>query len=139
MTPKEYLSQVERLNTQIQQRIQERDDIRRRLGLGGVDYSRPTVQSSPKPEASFTRAVERMAELEGQIDELVDRFVAERDTIIGQIQELDNALYVKVLYKRYVECKRLEVISVEMNYSYIYVRETHGRALVAFGKKFLAE
>jgi hypothetical protein len=41
---------------------------------------------------------------------------------------------VELLYKRYVEFKRLEVIAVELNYTYSYIRAEHGHALQSFDK-----
>lgn len=44
---------------------------------------------------------------------------------------------MNILYKRYVEYKRLKTIADEMNYTYEYIRSMHGWALEEFSKKIL--
>lgn len=134
MTPKEYLLQIKKLNVLIDQRINERDELRRFNGMCSVDYAKDKVQTFQKGEASFVNAVEKAIELEAEIDGLIDDYIDLKNKIIGEIQSLNNPTYIQILYKKYVEFKRLEVIAVEMAYSYQYVRAMHGFALQAFGK-----
>lgn len=134
MTPKEYLMQIHRLNVLITQRISERDALRHRVGLCGVDYTGDRVQSSSGGDAPFVRVIEKTMQLEEEIDTLVDTYVDLKNRIIGEIQTVPNLMYMQILYKRYVEYKRLEVIAVEMNYSYDTIKHAHGRALQAFGR-----
>lgn len=134
MTPKEYLMQIHRLNVLITQRISERDALRRSVGLCGVDYTGGRVQASGSGDAPFVRAIEKTMQLEEEIDTLVDTYVDLKNRIIGEIQTVPNLMYMQILYKRYVEYKRLEVIAVEMNYSYDTIKHAHGRALQAFGR-----
>lgn len=56
----------------------------------------------------------------------------DKHKIINQIQSLKNSKYIEILYKHYVEFKRLEVVAVEMNFTYQYVVELHGYALKDF-------
>ena len=58
-----------------------------------------------------------------------------RDVIIGQIHNLHDDRYISVLFKRYVEIKSYELIAVEMNYSFDYVKELHRDALEDFRLK----
>lgn len=139
MTPKEYLMQIELLDTRINQRIREKDDLTRLYGVSSADYSRERVQSAHSADAPFVKTVEKKIMLEAEIDRLIDKFVDLKNLIISQIQSLDNVQYVNILFKKYVEFKRLEVIAVEMNYSYGYIKHAHGRALSAFGQKFLKD
>lgn len=57
-----------------------------------------------------------------------------RFEIIGEIHQLDNAKYIKLLYKRYAEFKKFSVIAKEMNYDEDYVKVLHGKALKEFEK-----
>ena len=54
-----------------------------------------------------------------------------RDSI-NQIQALQNPKHIDILYKHYVEFKRLEIVAVEMNFTYQYIVELHGTALKEF-------
>lgn len=135
MTPKEYLSQIRRLDVLIKQRMEQKEELRQLCGLSGQGMSEK-VQSSPKGEASFVRIVEKIESLEEEINGLIDKFVDTKDIIIEQIQALPDVRYSQVLFQRYVEGKRLEAIAVDMNYSYHRMKHIHGYALRAFGEKY---
>lgn len=133
MKAKEYLRHLQRLDTMINQKIKELNDLRMiSQSTGGMDYSTERVQSSPTGDAPFVQSVLRIAELEKEINAEIDRFVDEKHTIINQIQALQNPRYIDILYKRYVEFKRLEMIAVEMEVTYQYAIELHGTALKKF-------
>lgn len=137
MTPKEYLSQVRRLDVLIKQRLEQKEELLQLNGLVGRGISE-RVQSSPKGEASFVRIVEKIESLEAEITALIDKYVDLKRVIIGQIQALPDVKYSQVLYKRYVEGKRLEAIALEMGCSYHRLKHVHGYALKAFGDHFPA-
>lgn len=133
MKAKEYLQQLQRLDTMINQKIKELGDLRLMLqSAGGIDYSKERVQSSPSGDAPFVKPVLRMIELEQEINAEIDRFVDEKHEIINQIQALQNPKHIDILYKHYVEFKRLEIVAVEMNFTYQYIVELHGTALKEF-------
>ena len=69
----------------------------------------------------------RILDLEAEIDKEIDGFVNKKHQIINQIQ---------VLFKRYVEFMRLEVVAVEMGYTYQYTRDLHGNALRNFERSY---
>ena len=133
MKAKEYLQQLQRLDTMINQKIKELGDLRlMSQSVGGIDYSKEPVQSSPSGDAPFVKPVLRMIELEQEINAEIDRFVDEKHEIINQIQALQNPKHIDILYKHYVEFKRLEIVAVEMNFTYQYIVELHGTALKEF-------
>lgn len=133
MKAKEYLQQLKRLDTMINQKIKELGDLRlMSQSVGGIDYSKERVQSSPSGDAPFVKPVLRMIELEQEINAEIDRFVDEKHEIINQIQALQNQKHIDILYKHYVEFKRLEIVAVEMNFTYQYIVELHGTALKEF-------
>lgn len=137
MKPKEYLQQVQKLDVMINQKIAEKSELRKFDGVSGIDYSGDKVQSSSKGDAPFTKTVEQIIDLEKEIDDMIDQYVNLKHQIINEIQSLSNVTYIDVLYKKYIEYKRLEVIAVEMSYSYQYVRVMHGYALQEFEKTVL--
>ena len=130
---KEYLQRLQRLDTMINQKIQELSDLRATSKqIGGMDYSKNRVQTNACGDAPFTDTVLRIIELEHEINREIDAFVDEKHRIINQIQSLQNSKYIDILYQRYVKFKRLEQIAIDMNYTYQYARELHGRALQEF-------
>lgn len=133
MKAKEYLQQLQRLDTVINQKIKEVHDLRlKSQSTGSIDYSKERVQTSPSGDAPFVKLIGRIIDLEAEINAEIDRYVDEKHRIINQIQGLKNSKYIEILYKHYVEFKRLEVVAVEMNFTYQYVVELHGYALKDF-------
>ena len=130
--PKEYLRQLHRLELCIEQRQEELNRLRELIGSHAIDYGE-RVQTSPSAD-SIPDEVIRRADLEADISRKIERFLQLKHKIINEIQLLDNAVYVNILYKRYVEYKTLEEIAVEMNYSYRQIKRLHGLALLDFKK-----
>lgn len=136
MTAKAYLAELRRLDACINQRLQEKAA----LYASTVKASRTgdPVHASGGRDA-MPGLIQRLTNLEADIDRRIDAFVNRKHRIIQQIQELDNAAYVSLLYKRYVEYKRLEQIAAEMHYTYQHIRVLHGKALRAFEQRYAAE
>lgn len=138
MKAKEYLQQLQRLDTVINQKIKGVQDLRVQMQSGGgIDYSKERVQSSPSGDAPFVKPICKIIDLEAEINAEIDKFVDEKHKIINQIQGLKNSDYISLLFKRYVEFKSLERICVEMNFSYDYIKHLHGYALKEFEDKIL--
>lgn len=104
--------------------------MRELIGCNAIDYGE-RVQTSPSAD-SIPNEVIRRAELEADISRKIERFLQLKHKIINEIQSLDNAVYVNILYKRYVEYKSLDEIAEKMNYSYVHMKRLHGYALQKF-------
>jgi DNA-directed RNA polymerase specialized sigma subunit len=134
-SPKEYLRHLRRLEVCIEQRQEELNRLRELIGCHAIDYG-DRVQTSPSAD-SIPNEVIRRAELEADISRKIERFLQLKHKIINEIQSLDNAVYVKILYMRYVEYKSLDEIAEKMNYSYRQVLRLHGTALKEFRKNLV--
>ena len=138
MTTKQYLQQIYRLYAQIKQRQEQLDELKAAAaGFRAIDYSADKVQSSPTDR--MADVVGRYADLEAEIQELIDTFFIRKNTIISQIQALDDPRYADVLYARYVSFEPFRKIAKDLHYDYDYCCRLHGRALKAFELKFLNE
>lgn len=136
MTAKEYLMQVKLLDIKIQQKRAQVDDLKdRATSVSGQQTDAVRVQSS-KDGDTIGRKVAKYADLEAEIEADTYELIQLKHSIINQIQQLTDSRYVELLYKRYVEYKRLELIAVEMNYDYDWVRTLHGYALQAFAGEY---
>lgn len=134
MKAKDYLLQIEAFQVKIEHKKQRASELRElALSNGAIDYSKERVQSSPDG-GKLENGVIKYIELEKEITDNLYMLQLRKDRITNEIHELTNADHIKLLYKRYVECKRLEVIAVEMNFTYQYIRELHGKALQEFQK-----
>ena len=135
MSAKEYLKDLKRLDTMINQKIKELDDLKAlREGVGGLDYSKDRVQTSMSGDAAFVKPTLRIIELEREIAKEVNEFANKKHAMINQIHSLSNSKHIEILYKRYIEFKSFEIIAVEMKYNYDYVRALHSTALKKFIK-----
>ena len=133
MRTKDYLNQIRKLDMMIGHRITELNHMRERLSiLTGIDYTKDRIQSTP---SSGNIEVEEMVDFENEILKMIEEETKLKNRIIAEIQILDNALFVDILVRRYVECLSFERIACDMGYSYNYVLNIHGRALKDFREK----
>lgn len=134
MKAKEYLLQIEVLQEKIEQKRKRAKEYRDlALSSGGFDYGKERVQTSNLGGQIETPVVRYIA-LEQEIDQDTYILQKKKDEITNEIHNLDNAAHIKILYKRYVECKNLGKVAREMKYTYQYIREMHGKALKEFEK-----
>ena len=116
MTAKEYLSRIKFLDTVISHKRKELNALH--------------INSRNKQELNEANS------LEYEIKTELSSYYEEKRSIVNQINSLGNFKYAEILYKRYVEFKSLGDIAVEMNYTYQYIVELHGKAIKAFSKRF---
>lgn len=132
MNVKRYLNRIRLYDIRINQRIEQAEDLKRRaFSIGSPEIKADAVQSSPSPDP-LADAVSRYVDLENKINSMIDRFVAMKDKIIGEIQQVEDPRYCTVLYLRYVKYMNMQEISEYMNYEYKYTCQLHGQALLAF-------
>ena len=133
---KEYLRQLRGMDVAVEQKLRELSELRHRLkGSGSIDYAKERVQTTPEGEASFVLIVAKAVDLEQEINEEIDQLLQRKHQIIAEIQRLPDSRYVQLLYKRYVQYKRFEVIAEEMQYSFPHVMRLHEKALKDFARR----
>ena len=136
MTAKEYLNQLSHLKNNIESRIAQLTELRGLVSVvKGIAYDFDRVQTSPS--GGMPASVDRLVDLEMKLEQDVIRYMTLKAEIVEQINSLDNAIYSRVLLKRYLQDKSLFTISEEMGYSYSRIKFLHGYALQAFANKFL--
>ena len=135
MTAKEYLSQIRVLDTKINQRLRQQEELKEIIySVSSINTEDEKVKGGVKN--SYNK-IDKYIDMEQEIDNIIDEFVDLKNKIIWEIHQLKNPLFLDILYKKYVEFKTLELIAVEMNYNYNYVRRKHGEALKYFDKIIL--
>lgn len=139
MKAKEYLQQLHKLDTVINQRMSERDDLRLSLtSISSPDFSKERVQGGELPgDAGFTKTIAKIIDIEAEINALIDEYVDKKNFIISQIHGLNNVDEIEVLFKRYVDRETFEKIAVDLNFSIRNIYFIHGRALQSFQNKYL--
>ena len=132
MTTKEYLKQIELLDCKIKHKEAQLRELEARImQAGGMDYEHERVSTSPKGDRLADDVI-RMVELKEQISAERAAYFKKKQEIVNRIHRMDEAAYIDVLIKRYVELKGFEVIAEEMHYSISYTYELHRKALHAF-------
>lgn len=135
MTAKQYLGQIRILDIKIRQRQREAAELKLAATCtGSISAQGEKVQTSASGD-KLLNAVARYVDLEAETQRMIDAMQKRRHKIIAEIQDLDDARYIQVLFKRYVEYKKFELIAVEMGYEYSWVTRMHNNALEAFATK----
>lgn len=135
MNVKKYLQQIRIFDTRIRQKRDLYNEVHESaLSVGAIKYDKEQVQTSKLGDA-LEKNVIRYLELEEQLEKESEELLNLKNKIINEIQSLDDDRFINILYKRYVEYKSYELIAVEMNYSFDYVKELHRDALIQFKVK----
>lgn len=129
-TPKEYLRQLRTAEIKIEQKEEELERLKSSLESISAGTDGERVQTTPRDRLS--EEVPIIADLKEEIKSDIKALLILKNKIINEIQSVDNPVYINILYKRYVQYKSLEEISVEMNYSYRQILRLHGLALQEF-------
>lgn len=135
MTTKDYLNQISRLNRMINNKLTEIAQLRELSCSISAVKNEERVLSSSDPDIIGTTYA-KIDEMERNLDKMIDEYTDKKNTIIGQIDSIEDEDYYNVLFSRYIEKKTFEVIATEMNFSYRNVTRLHGRALKVFEEKY---
>lgn len=139
MTAKEYLQQIQQFNLRIEQMKMQLKESRELIkSVPTVRTDNVKVQKSGNVD-KIGDMVAKIVDLENEIDDELVRLFEMKHYIIGQLHRLENSNHIELLFKRYVEFKRFEIIADEMELSCDYIRRLHGYALKAFEKMYKNE
>lgn len=133
MRAKEYLSQLKNLDIKINHKIQELYELKQGLfSFPSVDYSDFQEGKTVSGDARFVIKITDIEEKYTAINTEIERYIDLKHEIINRIHQLSCSMSMELLFKRYVEFKRFEVIAVEMSYTYSWTKHLHRRALKKF-------
>ena len=129
---KDYLREIKVLRQYLQRLKERRASLHLDVSFGGIDYSADRIQTTPKNK--MEEAMVRLSERLEKIDNSIAKVSVDIDDRISSIEKLGTDTHRSILFKRYVEDKSFEVISVEMGYAYNYTCNLHGDALRELSK-----
>lgn len=134
MKAKDYLEKYRRNEIAIEKLKNEITRIDARLKGGSYSYSSDKIKSSDDNlnEKLMAECLDKRNKMNNDI--VMNENV--RADLVLKITSMSDYRYIDVLYKRYIECKRFELIAVEMNYDYDYVRKLHVKALEVFAQDY---
>lgn len=135
LSAKQYLSQLEIIDTKIQQKIEELEQLKQLMySTGGIDYGKERVQTSKLGDA-LQKKVCNVVNMNEEINKEIDEFIDIKHKMTLEIQSLSESNYIKILFKVYVQFKTLKDAAAEIGISYQYARNVHNKALAAFEEK----
>lgn len=140
MTAKEYLNQVHVMDSRIETLEHTIDEIWTQLTHITADPSKDVVDGT-KSAGMNDALIEKLHNVQDQLIDEKSKAVVTRARIIIEIQELDNADYIRLLNLRYIardnHGKQLEwrEVARRMGYEESTIYWKHGLALLAFKDK----
>lgn len=135
MDTKKYLSQIEKLDYMINNKVLE---IQMLDGMA-TSISAPAKDVNVKASTSHDKMGEiacKLVILEDEVKRLVDYYVEKRKLIVKQIDNIEDAKMYNILYQKYILKRTWKSIEVEMNMSHRYMLSLHATALSEFEKKY---
>ena len=129
---REYLDQVIDLEIRIRMLRYRLEEIFTEAEGLGVNL-RERVQTSPTPDAMANAVVRLIKEQERTADAITECREL-KQAIEDTIRALDDARYKDLLFSKYIEHKRLQVIADEMHYSLDHIKRLHRNALDELGR-----
>lgn len=135
MNTKQYLSQIERLDRMIQNKLSEIYQLKTMAFSVTTSNDGERVQVSSEMDR-LGSTVAKIVDLERKTDALVDKYTKKRSYIIQQIDGIENIDYYHVLSMRYVSRNTFKEISEKTNWSIRKVFDLHENAIKEFEKLY---
>lgn len=122
-----YLERVEKLNAMIENKMAELEQWRG-IALGITPKTEGERVQSSGSQQKMADAIDRVVDLQAEINEMVDRLIDTKQEIIKTIENL-NATEYDVLHKRYIQGMTFDEIGLARKKSKSWATTVHGRAL----------
>lgn len=123
----EYLEQVDKLNAMIENKMAEVKQWRD-VALGITTNTEGERVQSSGSQQKMADAINRVIDLQAEINSMIDRLIDLKQEIIKTI-ELLNATEYDVLHKRYIQGMTFDEIGAAKHKSKSWATTVHGRAL----------
>ena len=127
---KEYLEQIEKDNSRIENKLVELYQLRCLATSTSSFSTNDRVQTSLEGD-KLGKIVAKIVDAEKELDDMIDKLIDEKQKrieIIEQVQATSNIQYI-ILHKHYVQFKSFSIIAKEEGFSVVWVRKLHKSAL----------
>ena len=138
MTAKEYLRQIAVLDAKIKRRQTEIEELKTAATHITTVFDENKIQSSGRADDKIANIVTRWMTMEQNVAEMLDQLMTLRHKIIGEIHQLTDDRYIRILEMRYVDRETFEQIAVTMHMDIRHIFRLHGYALQEFTQKILS-
>lgn len=133
MTAKTYLQQIKMLDIRIYDGLEELERLKALATKVTSTMDGEVVSGSKNPD-KMTDVVYKIIKLQEKINRDVDKYVDIKQAATGLLAEVENPTHYKILHSRYVLYKTWEQIACEIGFTYQWVCQLHGVALLEFEK-----
>ena len=130
MTAKDFLSQAYRIDQRINSKLEQVQSLRELATKATATLSDVPASGSRKVH-SMSDIIDKMIDLEAEINADIDRLVDLKREIVTAIKRVQNPEHQTLLELRYLCFKTWEQIAVQMGYSIQNSYKMHDRALMA--------
>ena len=131
VTTVDYLRQVRLLDLKINNKLVEIEQVKKLIcGISAINYDE-RVQTTPNFD-KIGLALCKVEKMEEKLNTLIDTYADTKETIIGQIESLENEIHRTILSMRYIEGKKITEIEDEVSYSYRNLQRHHNKAIQKF-------
>lgn len=128
MTAKEYLEQARFLDLHINAKLEEVEQLNALATKATSVYS-DIPSSSNRDTAKMAKTIEKIVDLENEINRDIDALVDLKREILNAIKKVQNQEYQYILEQRYLHFAKWEEIAVKMSIELRCLYRHHGAAL----------
>ena len=128
MNGRELLFHVIDLQQEVDKITAHIERLKSTLTSTGINYEKERVQTSADPDKLSTVYAE-VDEQERLKVEIQNKCIEAKLKAVKMINTLEHELYKSVLHLKYIESYPFKDIADELEYSYEYIVEVHGKAL----------
>lgn len=134
--PKEYLSKIKHIDSDIRSRQSELDRFRQSIMIKTSTIKAQVVQETRQGafDERYMKLIEQAEEINLKIDKLVDTKVR----VSNEIDLMDDRVSRIILREKYINLKTYEQIAEMMSYDVSYIHRMHGKALNQFKDAMLS-
>lgn len=130
MTSKEFLQKPMRIQHRIEQLQLKRQTFEELANsIPGGNYDKPLVQKIRNTQAPFIKWIDKIMEVEKEIEKLEEEFEVAKAEVIKAIEKLDNADYQTLLIMRYLNEYSWTSICEKMYVSLSTAKRWHWEAI----------
>ena len=117
----DFLRQPQKLDLQIRNKLIERQQYQD-IALGITASMEGSRVSSSGSKSKMADAVDRLVDIEAEVDVLVDRLIDTKKEVIATIEKVDNPTWYNILHMRYIQYITLQGIADHYNRDYDWAK-----------------
>lgn len=133
VSAKEYLRRIKYLDDEIDSKERAKYNLWLKISLVSPRTEADKVQGANGK--SSTDVVDKIMDLEREINDQIDELVGFKKEVINKINRLSKEEFRTVLTNRYINHMEWEEIAEKMHYSKRHILRWHGKALEEFRRK----